>query len=334
MSPLRFLPWARPALMRARVPQPANQPRPIPTNILRFLSVGVLLVSPAAAQAQPADSTRVVVLGTGTPNPDPDRSGPSLAIVANGTAYLVDAGAGVGRRAASAAAEGFPALRPQRLDIVFLTHLHSDHTIGLPDLIHTGWVMGRAVPLRIFGPPGTRAMAEHLTAAYQADITNRTTGLQPHTENGWKLEVQEVKAGVVYKDSAVTVTALPVHHDGWPAGTSFGYRFETRDRVIVISGDGTPSESIVTACNGCDVLFHEVYSQKGFDARTPDWQRYHADAHTSPSGLAALARRAKPKLLVLYHQLFMGASDDDLIAEIRAAGYAGPVVSARDLGIY
>lgn len=274
------------------------------------------------------------MLGTGTPNPDPERSGPSIAIVAGGNAYLVDAGAGVGRRAAAAAAKGFPSLQPQHLTIVFLTHLHSDHTIGLPDLIHTGWVAGREVPLRIFGPPGTRAMAEHLTAAYQADITNRTTGLQPHTADGWKLEVQEVAAGVIYKDSVVTVTALPVHHDGWPAGTSFGYRFETRDRVIVVSGDATPSESIVTGCHGCDVLVHEVYSMKGFATRTPEWQRYHADAHTSTTQLAELAKRARPKLLVLYHQLAWGAVEDDLLGEIRAAGYGGRVISAQDLGIY
>ena len=275
----------------------------------------------------------MVILGTGTPNPDPERSGPSVAIIANGTAYLVDAGPGLVRRAATLASS-FPALAAQRLGIVFLTHLHSDHTVGLPDLIHTGWVDGRREPLRIFGPPGTQAMGEHLTAAYQADITNRTTGLQPHTENGWKLAIQEVTAGRIYKDSTVTVTAIPVHHDSWKAGTSFGYRFETADRVIVVSGDLTPSEEIVKACNGCDVLLHEAYTEKRFAVRTPDWQRYHADAHTSTRQLAELANRAKPKLLVLYHQLYWGATDDDFIAELRAAGYAGPVVSGRDLGIY
>ncbi len=277
----------------------------------------------------------MVVLGTGTPNPDPERSGPAVAIIAGGTAYLIDAGPGVVRRAASAAAMGFPALRAERLDILFLTHLHSDHTVGLPDLIHTGWVTGREVPLRIFGPPGTRAMAEHLTAAYQADITNRTTGLQPHTENGWKLDAREIVAGEVYKDSNVTVTAVPIRHDGWKPGESFSYKFVTRDRVIVVSGDGTPSDDLVRACNGCDVLLHEVYSAKGLlTHRTPEWQRYHRDAHTSTTQLAELAQRARPKLLVLYHQLAMGVSDDDLIAEIRAAGYAGAVVSARDLGVY
>lgn len=281
-----------------------------------------------------SDSTRVVVLGTGTPNPEPARSGPSVAIVANGTAYLVDAGPGLVRRAATLAPT-IPALLAQRLGIVFLTHLHSDHTVGLPDLIHTGWTAGRSEPLKILGPPGTRAMGEHLTAAYQADITNRLTGLQPHTENGWKLAIQEIAAGRIYKDTNVTVTAIPIRHDGWKPGESFSYRFETRDRVIVLSGDGGASDAVAQACNGCDVLLHEAYSIKGFLTRTADWQRYHADSHTSTRELAELAKKAKPKLLVLYHQLLWGgATDDDLIAELRAAGYTGPVISARDLGIY
>jgi ribonuclease BN (tRNA processing enzyme) len=306
-----------------------------PKNISLLLWCVLVCAVLGPATAQTTDSTRVVLLGTGTPNPDPERSGPSVAIVAGGTAYLVDAGPGLVRRAASLAA-GFPALQAERLRTVFLTHLHSDHTVGLPDLIHTGWVAGRPVPLRVFGPVGTRAMAEHLTAAYQADITNRTTGLQPHTENGWKLDPREIagSGGEIYRDSAVTVTAIPVHHDGWPEGTSFGYRFETRERVIVISGDAIPSEAIARACSGCDVLVHEVYAQKGFETRTADWKRYHADAHTSTRELAELAGRARPKLLVLYHQLYWGASDEDLIREIRAAGYAGLVVSGRDLGVY
>lgn len=302
---------------------------------LFLLLAGVLAVSASGRDAPwpGPDSTRVVLLGTGTPNPDADRSGPAVAILAGGSAYLVDAGPGLVRRAASLAGT-FPALRAGNLRLLFLTHLHSDHTVGLPDLIHTGWVAGRTTPLRILGPPGTRALAEHLTAAFQADIANRTTGLQPHTENGWRLEVQEISGGEVYRDSAVTVTAIPVHHDGWPEGTSFGYRFETPDRVVVISGDATPAEALARACAGCDVLVHEVYAEKGFATRSAEWQRYHADAHTSTRELAALAARARPKLLVLYHQLYWGATDEDLIREIRAAGYPGPVVSGRDLGVY
>lgn len=271
------------------------------------------------------------MLGTGTPNPDPERSGPAVAVVVNGSAYLVDAGTGVVRRAAQAAAAGIGELRAARLGVVFLTHLHSDHTIGLPDLIHTGWIAGREQPLRLFGPPGTVAMARHLTEAYGADIANRTGGLQPHTANGWRVSARDISAGVVYRDSNVTVTAFLVAHDGWKA--ALGYRFESKNRVIVVSGDTHPTDAVVTACQGCDVLVHEVYSAEEFRRQTPAWQRYHADAHTSTTELAALATRARPKLLLLYHQLYWGASDADLLAEV-SRGYSGRVVSAHDLGIY
>lgn len=274
------------------------------------------------------------MLGTGTPNPDPERSGPAVAVVVNQTAYLVDAGAGVMRRASAGATRyDLEGLRARRIGTVFLTHLHSDHTIGLPDVIHTGWVAEREAPLQLIGPPGTTAMAAHLTEAYRADIENRTTGLQPHTPDGWRVEATDVAAGgVVYRDSNVVVTAIPVPHDGWEH--AYGYRFETADRVFVISGDTRPTPAIVDACNGCDVLVHEVYSTAGFARRTPEWQAYHADAHTSTAQLAEVAGRARPKLLVLYHQLFMGMTDEDLLREVREAGYSGAVVSARDLERY
>jgi ribonuclease BN (tRNA processing enzyme) len=251
--------------------------------------------------------------------------------VANGTAYLVDAGAGVMRRAEAARRAGVAALAADRIGVVFLTHLHSDHTIGLPDVMHTGWVAERAAPLKLFGPPGTSAMAGHLIEAWSADIANRREGFQPHTDNGWLVDATDVTGGVVYRDSNVTVTAIPVPHAGWPV--ALGYRFETRDRIVVISGDTRPSDAIGAACNGCDVLVHEVYSTKGFATRSPSWQRYHADAHTSSAELATLAGRARPRLLVLYHQLYWGATDEELLAEVRS-GYPGAVVSARDLGIY
>ncbi len=271
------------------------------------------------------------MLGTGTPNPDPDHSGPGVAIVVNGTAYLVDAGAGVMRRAEQARRSGVAALNPGLIRVVFLTHLHSDHTIGLPDVIHTGWIRERRGPLQLYGPPGTSAMALHLTEAYSADIENRTAGLQPHSENGWMVDAHEVSDGVVYRDSNVTVTAYETPHANWKH--ALGYRFDTRDRSIVISGDTRPSDAVVSACNGCDVLVHEAYATKGFLQRTPEWQKYHADAHTSGAELAALATRARPRLLLLYHQMLMGATEDDLLAEIRR-GYGGVVVMGKDLGIY
>src|SRR4029077_3559733 len=137
--------------------------------------------------------TQIVMLGTGNPNPDPERSGPATAIVVNGSSYLIDCGTGVVRRAAAAAEKyKIPALQAQNLKIVFITHLHSDHTLGLPDLILTPWVMGRAEPLKIYGPAETKSMAEHIEAAYAEDIRIRTTGGQPHNNTGYKADVHEV----------------------------------------------------------------------------------------------------------------------------------------------
>ena len=292
----------------------------------------VLLLGLAPSQAQAQSGTRVVMLGTGTPNADPERSGPAVAVVVNGTAYLVDAGPGVMRRAAAAATRhSLPALAARNIGIVFLTHLHSDHTVGLPDVMHTSWVAERIAPLKVFGPAGTARMVEHLQAAWSEDIVIRTTGRQPHTDEGWKVSVTDVTAGVVYQDSNVVVRAFRVPHPEWEY--SYGYRFETADRTVVISGDTGPSDAVVAACNGCDVLVHEVYSAKGFLTRTPDWQAYHIVAHTSTTDLADLAARARPGLLVLYHQLYWGDDDAGLLAEM-AARYSGRTVSARDLDIF
>jgi ribonuclease BN (tRNA processing enzyme) len=302
--------------------------------VIRQSSLVLLSALATPLLAQPP-APRLIVLGTGNPNPDPERSGPAVAVVVGTQAYLVDAGAGVVRRAVAAARRHeLPALRSRNLDIVFLTHLHSDHTIGLPDLVHTGWVAGeRQGPLRVYGPPGTAAMAQHLTEAWRADIAVRTRGRQPHTEDGWRVEPHEIEqAGVVYQDSAVVVTAFRVPHPDWEV--SYGYRFDGGGWSIVISGDTGPSDAIVEACRGCDVLVHEVYDAERYRTLPPEWRRYHGVAHTSTVELAQLAQRARPGLLVLYHQLSWGGSDDDLLRQVRAAGYGGPVASARDLDLW
>ena len=136
---------------------------------------------------------------------------------------------------------------------------------------------------------------------------------------------------MIYGDERVAVTAIPVRHGAWTS--AFAYRFVTPDRTIVISGDTGPTDAIVDACNGCDVLVHEVYSTAGFATRPPEWQRYHAAYHTSSAELGALAARARPKLLVLYHQLYWGVSDDALVAEVRQV-FKGRVVSGKDLDVY
>ncbi|MCB9455591.1 MAG: MBL fold metallo-hydrolase [Anaerolineaceae bacterium] len=275
-------------------------------------------------------TTQLVLLGTGTPNADPERSGSSLAIIVNDRPYLVDAGPGVVRRASAAHQRGVTGLAVNRLNRVFLTHLHSDHTIGLPDLLLTPWVLERDAPLDIYGPAGTREMVDHLLAAYAQDIHERLTGLEPANTTGCTATVTEITAGVCYQDDLVVVEAFPVRHGAWAA---FGYKFTTPDRVIVISGDTCPVESVVEQAAGCDILVHEVYSVAGFQRRPAEWQRYHASVHTSAYELAAIARRTQPGLLVLVHQLFWGTSPDELVAEVRS-GYGGAVVCGNDLDVF
>jgi ribonuclease BN (tRNA processing enzyme) len=298
------------------------------------LALVLLAAAPMSADsshaAQP-ETTLVVMLGTGTPNADPDRSGPSVAVVVKGRAYLVDCGPGVVRRAAAAARNGIAALSADKLGIVFITHLHSDHTVGLPDLLLTPWVLERSTPLEVYGPTGVRSMSEHILAAWAEDIRVRNEGLEPEKSDGWQVHAHEIQPGVVYQDSNVKVTAIPVAHANWKR--AYAYKFVTADRTIVISGDTRPSEALVEAATGCDILVHEVYSAEQFRTRTAAWQRYHADAHTSTTELAALATRIKPRLLVLYHQLFWGTDDAGLVNEVRR-GYDGAVVSGKDLEVY
>lgn len=275
--------------------------------------------------------TKVVLLGTGTPNAEPDRSGPAVAIIVNNTSYLIDAGPGIVRRASAAYQKGIKALDFTNLKTAFITHLHSDHTVGLPDLIFTPWVLGRNEPLELYGPPGIRSMVEHIIKAYQEDIRLRLKGLEPANPEGYKVNVHEIEPGMVYEDDNIRVRAFPVKHGSWKH--AFGFRFESPDRTIVISGDTIPTESLVEQAKGCDVLIHEVYAQAWFERKSPEWKKYHASFHTSSLELAEIAKRIKPGLLVLYHQLLIGFTEDDLLAEIRAV-YKGKVAYGHDLDVY
>ena len=302
-------------------------------NLRRWPTLAILCTLMAACSPTPPPTdAKIVVLGTGTPNADPQRSGPALAVIAHGKVYLVDAGPGLVRRAVAAHDAGVVELKMQALNRIFLTHLHSDHTVGLPDLMLSPWVLDRSDPLTVYGPPGTAAMVEHLTAAYGADIANRLHGREPINRTGWQTKAVEITPGVVWRGDGMTVSAFAVKHGDWEH--AYGYVFQTAQRRIVVSGDTTPTEEVVRQCNYCDVLVHEVYSTEGFKRRPPEWQDYHAHSHTSTAQLAAIAKRAHPKLLVLYHQLYWGTTDGDLIREIHAAGYDGAVVSAHDLGVY
>ena len=307
----------------------------LPARAARWLlSTAALAVFAGVVPAQkipPATHTQVVVLGTGTPEPYPDRSGPAVAILVNGAAYLVDCGPGVVRRAEAAEQNGIKALDFKNLKIVFITHLHSDHTLGYPDLIFTPWVLHRRVPLQAYGPRGLRRMTDHILKAWQEDIHVRTTGLEEADRIGYKVEVHEISPGVVYHDQNVKVTAFPVKHGSWKQ--AFGYRFDTPDRSIVLSGDTAPTDTVVNACNGCDVLLHEVYNPNGAEMHDEHWKEYFATFHSSPQEVGEIATRAHPKLLVLYHQVLEHLPEQDLVQQV-GRYYKGKFVSAHDLGVY
>ena len=165
-------------------------------RIFLVLLLAVLCVSRQLV-GQTITKTKIVLLGTGAPAPDPDHSGPATAIVVNDTAYLIDLGPGVVRRASAAYARGITALEPTRLKVAFITHLHSDHTLGYPDLIFTPWTIGRREPLDVYGPKGLKAMTEHLEEAYRVDIEARTNadGNQRDRPEGHNVNVHEISAG-------------------------------------------------------------------------------------------------------------------------------------------
>ena len=279
------------------------------------------------AQAAASVQSSIVILGDGTPLLSADRSGTSIGIVVRGALYVFDAGPGVLRRIFETRER--LNLGIQRLGPVFLTHLHSDHTLGLPELLY----YPGAPSLRVFGPSGTKRMVQQLQEAWSEDRQIRSTSGMPSDQalaNTVNSAVAvEIDEGAVYSDSNVTVTSFAVPHGTWR--NAVGYRIRTPDRVIVVSGDTRPSDAVVNACNGCDVLLHAVYDGENM-LRGAD-SSYFSRFHTNAFELGALAVRARPRLLILYHQIFMGKLPGDLVRQVTGT-FKGAVKSARDLDVF
>lgn len=273
------------------------------------------------------DSVVVVTLGTGTPIPNARASGPATAVVVGSRVFLFDAGSGVERQLNSAH------LPFDGVEAVFFTHLHSDHVLGYPDLIFTSWVFGRRSPLKSFGPPGLKKMTDHFIAAFAEDIQIRETGLEQAIPGGYRVNVREVREGVVYDSAGVRVTAFLVPHSNWKV--ALGYRVDARGRSIVISGDTRPSERLTEVSRNVDVLVHEVYAASGVEQeKMPgggDWPKYLASAHTSDIEIGAIAVKANPRLVILTHVVSLGATDSTMIAAVKSKGYTGRVAVAHDL---
>lgn len=275
-------------------------------------------------------STQVILLGTGTPYPDPKAFGPATAVKVGDRVFLFDAGVGVMRQINAAR---LPISGPEA---VFFTHLHSDHTLGYADLILTSWVMRRQTVFPVYGPHGLLRMTNHLLAAFSEDIQVRTNGLEGETANGYRVKVHEIGPGVVYDRDGVRVTAIQVNHGSWKE--AYGYRIDTPDRSIVISGDTRPSEALIKVATGLDTLVHEVYlsSRVAPENRRRGnlWPQYMRESHTSDHELGEIADRVKPRLLILTHIARFGGTDEEILAGIRKGGYKGRVIIGKDLDVY
>ena len=226
------------------------KPRLLILFIISLLTANVF----AQRDFSDSDTTKLVILGSGTPRPSPFQSGCSIAVIVFDTAYIIDFGPGLVRKAAAMSPTyggNIKGLEVTNIRYAFLTHLHPDHTTGYPDLILTPWVIGRDKPLEVYGPFGITQMTDDLVKAY-GQTNNQESLVNAH---------EFTEEGVIYQDKYVKVEAFPVIH----IPNSWGFRFTTPDKVIVISGDTAPSEKVVEYSKGADILAHEVYTKKGLE---------------------------------------------------------------------
>jgi ribonuclease Z len=271
------------------------------------------------------DLFRVTLLGTGAPPPRLDRFGPSTLVEVGNEKFIFDAGRGAMQRLHQL---GIPF---GDITGMFLTHHHSDHVVGFPDLWLTGWIGRpwgqRSTPLQVWGPQGTEPMMEHLPKAFAVDIRVRRKNYPP---DGVKLAAHEITEGVVFDKDGVKVTAFEVDHGGEEL-PAYGYRIDYRGRAAVLSGDTTFNENLIQHAQGVDLIVHEVTAAAGSAAESPAQLKRIGANHTTPDQAGQVFSRANPKLAVYNHLLlFGGATAEDLIPATRKH-YAGPLVVGEDL---
>jgi ribonuclease Z len=275
---------------------------------------------------------RVTLLGTGVPIPRPDRFGPATLIEAGEQTILIDAGRGATIRLFQL---GVPI---GSIDALFLTHFHSDHTVGIPDLWLTGWLSSyfaaRRRPFHVIGPTGTSELMHQLGAAYSRDVEIRVEDEKLPRENAAITTEEFEQDGVVYESAGLRVIAFTVDH-GAAIKPAYGYRIEYDGRCAVISGDTRYNENVVKFAAGADLLIHEVAMAPPQLAQEAHIQRI-LNHHTSPREAGLVFARANPKLAAYTHLVLLASKDvaapliEDLIAETRET-YAGPLVVGEDL---
>ncbi|MES2399575.1 MAG: MBL fold metallo-hydrolase [Pseudomonadota bacterium] len=302
-------------------------------SALAFVLTSTTAASQQAAQVpdKPADDFRVTLLGTGSPAPSIKRFGPSVLVQAGGQNLVIDAGRGATQRLLQAG------LKLGAVNAVFITHLHSDHVVGIPDLWLTGWLEAsyaqRSGPFRVYGPAGSQNMMDGLVKAYDWDIKARIADQKLDPAN-LKPEVTEFRQGVIYDKGGVRVTAFDVDH-GELLQPAFGFRVDYGGRSVTISGDTKFSENLIRHAAGTDLLIHQVAAVREELMALPTF-RVILDHHTKPDEAGIVFTRVKPKLAVYYHFVLLGTpqvpavTEADVITMTRKT-YAGPLVTGEDL---
>jgi ribonuclease Z len=281
----------------------------------------MLALSPAIVTAQ---DIKVTLLGTGGVAPVMNRFGTSTLVEAGGHKYLFDAGRGALLRLTQIG------VRWQDIDGVFLTHLHSDHVVGFPDLLLTGWLVnGRNRPLRVWGPKGTESMVSHLGSAFEADVRHRVVDDRASAE-GIVVYAKDITEGIVRRDGDVAIIAFEVDHA--PDMPAFGYRIDYRGRSVVLSGDTRVSENLIRHSTGVDLLIHEVAVRSTFERAGMPAGGVNAvmALHVSPQQAGEIFARTKPKLAVYSHIGLSAATEQDVIPPTREK-YSGRVELGEDL---
>lgn len=301
-------------------------------KIMALVCLVLCLTASASVRAADHPDFLVTLLGTGGPPPDPNRFGPATLVEAGNQKLLFDVGRGTPIRLWQA---GIPI---RAIDAVFLTHFHSDHVIGIPDVWLSGWLGGpfarRTTPFAIHGPTGTRAMMSHLQKAYAADIRIRMAD-EHYPPDGIRVIASEFeKGGLVYEASGVRVTAFEVDH-GVHVKPAYGYRIDYDGRSVVISGDTRFSENVIKFATGTDLLIHEVAAVRPQLLNDPQVRRV-MDHHTSPQELGRVFDRTRPRLGVMTHLILLARKNvgklsvGELAAQVRET-YTGPFVVGEDL---
>ena len=281
-----------------------------------------------AGASNAAPLFRITLLGTGNPRPAPERSGPSTLVEAGDTKILVDAGRGATTRLFQIGQGRLLS----GIDIVLLTHLHSDHVVGLPDLWLTGWIFGRDRPLELDGPAGTASLMEGLEKAYAFDVGMRRDVDEKLPAEGVKVLARDALPGVVLERGSLKITAFAVDHG--PVTPAYGYRIDFAGRSVVFSGDTRYSESLIEQARGCDVLVHEVIApqveRRLSQMRDPAATERVIAHHTAPEEAGRVFTAVKPRLAVYTHIVPSPTTGADLIPATRRT-YKGRLAVGEDL---